>query len=320
MPRIGIDLGGTKIEGLALDDTGRELARRRIPAPRNDYRATIDAVAGLVAWLDGEIMPAGGRRAMNRTNTQASVGVGIPGAISPLTGLVKNANSTWLIGHPLDRDLAARIGRPVRLENDANCLALSEAADGAGAGCHTVFAAILGTGCGGGLVVEGRIVTGRHAAAGEWGHSPLPWPQAPTASGGEDERPGPDCYCGRRGCLETWLSGPGLAQDHARVTGNTLPAIEIAALAAAGSEAARATLDRHVDRLARGLAGVVNLLDPDVIVLGGGLSNMDHLYQRLPQRLAAWCFSPDVTTPIRRARHGDSSGVRGAAWLWPAPC
>ncbi|TWB80241.1 fructokinase [Nitrospirillum amazonense] len=313
MARIGIDLGGTKIEGLALGDQGEELARRRIPAPRDDYGATLAAVAGLVAWLDAEI------------RVPASVGVGIPGVLSPLTGLVKNANSTWLNGHALDRDLAAAIGRPVRLQNDANCLALSEAADGAGAGCRTVFAAILGTGCGGGVVVDGHIITGRHAAAGEWGHSPLPWPQPPDAPGEkpglgtrmEDERPGPTCYCGRRGCLETWVSGPGLADDHARATGRVLAAVEVAAMAASGDGPAQAALDRHVDRLARGLAGVVNLLDPDVIILGGGLSNMAHLYERLPRRLAAWCFSPDVTTPIRPARHGDSSGVRGAAWLWP---
>ncbi|TWB47180.1 ROK family protein [Nitrospirillum viridazoti] len=315
MARIGIDLGGTKIEGLALSDQGEELARRRISAPRDDYGATLAAVAGLVAWLDAEIgAPA-----------PASVGVGIPGVLSPLTGLVKNANSTWLNGHALDRDLTAAIGRPVRLQNDANCLALSEAANGAGAGCRTVFAAILGTGCGGGVVVDGRIITGQHAAAGEWGHSPLPWPQPSDAPGEEpgvgtrmeDERPGPACYCGRRGCLETWISGPGLADDYTRATGRVLTAVEVAALAASGDGPAQAALDRHVDRLARGLAGVVNLLDPDVIILGGGLSNMPHLYERLPRRLAAWCFSPDVATPIRPARHGDSSGVRGAAWLWP---
>ncbi|MDE1148140.1 MAG: ROK family protein [Azospirillaceae bacterium] len=308
MARIGIDLGGTKIEGLALDADGAEIARRRVPAPRGDYGATLAAVASLVAWLDGRI----------GAGSAAPVGVGIPGVLSPRTGLIKNANSTWLIGRPLDRDLAAAVGRPVRLENDANCLALSEAADGAGADCRTVFAAILGTGCGGGIVVDGRIVTGRHAAAGEWGHSPLPWPQpAGKMLGAEDERPGPACYCGRHGCLETWLSGPGLADDHARATGRRLAAVEVAALAAAGDAGAHAALERHLDRLARGLAGVVNLLDPDVIVLGGGLSNLAHLYGALPARLAAWCFSPDVDTPIRPARHGDSSGVRGAAWLWP---
>ncbi|WP_044563832.1 ROK family protein [Azospirillum sp. B4] len=311
MARIGIDLGGTKIEGLALGADGTELARRRIPAPRDDYRATLAAVAGLVDWLDQTIGTAG------EPPGTASVGVGIPGVVSPATGLVKNANSTWLIGHPLDRDLAAALGRPVRLENDANCLALSEAADGAGANCRTVFAAILGTGCGGGLVIDGRIVTGRHASAGEWGHGPLPWPQPAGPRTPEDERPGPACYCGRQGCLETWISGTGLADDHARITGRRLTAVEVATLAAAGDEPARAALDRHADRLARGLAGVVNLLDPDVIVLGGGLSNMPNLYEELPARLAAWCFSPDVTTPIRPARHGDSSGVRGAAWLWP---
>ena len=298
MIRIGIDLGGTKIEGIALDDAGRELARRRVATPQGDYDGTVAAIAGLVGWLEGA---SGGGR--------ASVGVGIPGTISPASGLIKNANSVWLIGRPFDRDLAAALGRPVRLQNDANCLAVSEAADGAGAGAAVVFAAILGTGCGGGIVVNGRALAGANAVAGEWGHSPLPWPE-------DGERPGPACYCGKRGCLESWVSGPALAADHARATGEALDAETIAAHAEAGDAAAAASLARLEGRLARGLATVVNLLDPDVIVLGGGLSNIGRLYHTLPRLLGAWCFSDAVVTPIRPARHGDSSGVRGAAWLW----
>jgi fructokinase len=295
--RIGIDLGGTKIEGIVLDDVGTERARRRIATPRGDYPGTIDALAGLVRQLEADTAPA------------EAVGIGIPGVVSPRTGLVKNANSTWLIGQPLDRDVAAAIGRPVRTQNDANCFAVSEAADGAGAGAAVVFGVIVGTGCGGGIVVDGRVLTGRHAIAGEWGHNPLPWPDA-------EEYPGPACFCGRSGCLERWISGPAFADDHARHAGERLPAPDIAARAAAGDAAARASLDRYVDRLARGLASVINLLDPDVIVLGGGMSNVAHLYDAVPARLQAWCFSDGIDTPIRPARHGDSSGVRGAAWLW----
>ena len=298
MIRIGIDLGGTKIEGIALDRGGRELARRRIATPREDYPGTVAAIAGLVASLEGAC--GGGR---------ASVGVGIPGTVSPATGLIKNANSTWLIGRPFDRDLEAALARPVRLQNDANCLAVSEAADGAGTGAAVVFAAILGTGCGGGIVVNGHVLTGANAVAGEWGHSPLPWPD-------DDERPGPPCYCGKCCCLESWVSGPALAADHARVTGENLSAEAIATRAEAGDGAASASLARLESRLARGLATVVNLLDPDVIVLGGGLSNIPRLYRTLPELLGRWCFSDTVVTPIRPARHGDSSGVRGAAWLW----
>jgi len=300
MTRIGIDLGGTKTEGILIDRAGRELARRRVATPRDDYDGTVATIVGLTRAL--EQMAGGGR---------ASVGVGIPGMISPASGLVKNANSTWLIGRPFDRDLAAALGRPVRLQNDANCLAVSEAADGAAAGAAVVFAAILGTGCGGGIVIDGKPLTGANAIAGEWGHSPLPWPE-------DAERPGPPCYCGKCGCLETWVSGTGLAADHARITGSVLDAPEIAARAEAGDPAAGATLARFLDRLARGLATVVNLLDPDVIVLGGGLSNIARLYDALPARLAGWCFSDAIATPIRPARHGDSSGVRGAAWLWRA--
>ncbi len=306
MIRIGIDLGGTKIEGVALGPDGTERARRRVPTPRHDYDGTVRAIAELAGRLEAEALEA-----VPGTTGRASVGVGIPGTISPRTGLVKNANSTWLIGHPLDRDLAERLGRPVRLENDANCFAVSEATDGAGAGARLVFGVIVGTGCGGGIVVDGRPLTGRNAIAGEWGHNPLPWPQ-PDAG----EWPGPACFCGRTGCLERWISGPGFAEDHARVTGRTLDAPAIVAAAAEGDATALASLDRYVDRMARGLATVINLLDPDVIVLGGGMSNVEALYAKLPERLAAWCFSDGIETPVRRALHGDSSGVRGAAWLW----
>ncbi|MGQ9365151.1 ROK family protein [Azospirillum sp. ST 5-10] len=304
MIRIGIDLGGTKTEGIALDPRGGALARRRVASPRGDYAATVRTIAGLVAALEEE---AGGAGAVG----SARVGVGIPGIVSPHNGLVKNANSTWLIGRPLDRDLAAALGRPVRIANDANCLAVSEAADGAAAGARVVFAAILGTGCGAGIVVDGRPLAGRNGVAGEWGHNPLPWPR-------DDERPGPACYCGKRGCLETFVSGPGFAADHAAATGQPLPAETIVARAAAGDAAARASLERLADRIARGLATVVGVLDPDVVVLGGGLSNVAFLYDALPPLVERWAFSDRVDTPIRRATHGDSSGVRGAAWLWPA--
>jgi fructokinase len=295
--RIGIDWGGTKMEAVALGDAGRVLARRRIATPQNDYGACIAAAAGLVRDLEAD------------TGREGTVGIGIPGAISPATGLVKNANSTWLNGRSLDRDMAAALGRPVRVENDANCLAVSEAVDGAGAGMGVVWAIILGTGVGSGIAIGGRALSGRHRIAGEWGHNPLPWP-AP------EEAPGPDCYCGRRGCLETWLSGPGLAADHARRTGARLRAEEIVAAMRAGEGEARATFDAFLDRLARGIAHGVNILDPDVIVLGGGLSNVDEIYRALAARTGAYVFSDAFTTPIVRSRHGDASGVRGAAWLW----
>jgi len=297
--RIGIDLGGTKIEGLALDAAGNEVARFRVPTPRGDYHGTVQAIASLVARLD------------QATGTVGTVGIGIPGVISPRTGLVKNANSTWLIGNPLDRDLAAAIGRPVRLENDANCFAVSEAADGAAAGARVVFGVIIGTGCGGGIVVDGRPLAGRNAIGGEWGHNPLPWL-------GPDEYPGPACFCGHHGCIETFVSGPGLQADHRGRTGETLTAAEIAACAEAGDEAAETSLTLYVDRLARALTGVVNILDPDVIVLGGGMSNVTRLYAELPPLMSRYCFSDGIDTPVLRARHGDSSGVRGAAWLWGA--
>jgi fructokinase len=293
--RIGIDLGGTKISGLVLDADGAERLRRRRASPRDDYGATLAAIRDLVAELEAA------------AGVRCSVGVGIPGAISPRTGLVKNANSTWLIGRPFDRDLAAALGRPVRLENDANCLAVSEAADGAAGGARVVFAVILGTGVGGGLALEGRPWRGPTAIAGEWGHNPLPWP-AP------EELPGRPCYCGRRGCLETWLSGPGLAADH----GAGLTGREVAALAAAGDAGGLAALARWRDRLGRGLATVVNVLDPEVVVLGGGLSQVPGLAAELPAAMAPYVFSDGFDTPVRVARHGDDSGVRGAAWLWPA--
>jgi len=296
--RIGIDLGGTKTEGILLDRQGNELARHRVPTPKGDYDGTVATVRDMVARLEGGI-PAGGK---------ATVGLGIPGAISPATGLVKNANSTWLIGKDFARDLVQALGRPVRIENDANCLAVSEATDGAGAGCGVVFAAILGTGCGAGIVVHGRPLGGRNAIAGEWGHNPLPWPT-------DAERPGPACYCGKHGCLETFVSGPAVAADHLAATGEALDAATILSRADSDPGCA-ATAERLVGRLARGLAVVVNLLDPDVIVLGGGLSNADLLYDRLPAAMEPWAFSDRLDTPVRRARHGDSSGVRGAAWLW----
>jgi len=295
--RIGIDLGGTKTEGIALSADGHERARRRVDTPR-DYAGTLDAVAGLVAHLEAV---AGAR---------GTVGVGIPGAISPATGVVKNANSTWLIGKPFGRDLERRLGRPVRVMNDANCFALSEAADGAGAGAAVVFGVILGTGVGGGLVIDGRCLTGANLVAGEWGHNPLPWPD-------DEERPGPPCYCGKRGCVETFLSGPGLERDHAARAGRAMTSREIVRAAATGDADAAATMARYHDRLARGLASVVNVVDPDVIVLGGGLSNVPGLAEAAEAQLGTYVFSDAVVTRVVRNRHGDSSGVRGAAWLWP---
>jgi fructokinase len=299
--RIGIDLGGTKTEGILLDQQGNQLARHRVPTLKGDYDGSVRTIRDLVARLEAEI-PAGGK---------ATVGLGIPGAISPATGLVKNANSTWLIGRDFTRDLTQALARPVRIENDANCLAVSEATDGAGAGCGVVFAAILGTGCGAGIVVHGRVLGGRNAIAGEWGHNQLPWPT-------DAERPGPGCYCGKRGCLENYVSGPAVAADHFAATGEKLDAATILTRAAdpSGDAGCKATADRLVGRLARGLAAVTNLLDPDVIVLGGGLSNAELLYERLPAAMQPWAFSDRLDTPVRRARHGDSSGVRGAAWLW----
>ncbi|HEX6960126.1 MAG TPA: ROK family protein [Ferrovibrio sp.] len=296
--RIGVDLGGTKIEAIALADDGTIRARRRVMAPRGDYDATIRAIRDLIHAIETE------------AGQQGPVGMGIPGVISPATGLVKNANSTWLIGRPLDRDLAAATGRRVRLANDADCFALSEASDGAGMGKAVVFGAILGTGVGGGLVVHGRPLGGPNAITGEWGHNPLPWSQP-------DERPGPPCYCGQNGCQETFLSGTGLCLDYERSTGRRLDGAEIVAAAEAGDVQAEQILQRYEHRLARGLAAIINVLDPDVIVLGGGLSNLARLYENVPKLWGAFVFSDVVVTPLVKNRHGDSSGVRGAAWLWP---
>ena len=297
--RIGIDLGGTKIELVVLHRDGNVRWRKRVPTPRHDYRATLEAIAALV------------REAEAAVGTTASIGIGTPGSPSPRDGRIRNANSTCLNGQALQHDLEALLERPLRLANDANCLAVSEAADGAAAGAHTVFAAILGTGVGGGIVIDGRLLVGANAVAGEWGHNPLPLPTV-------DDLPLPACYCGRAGCIETWLSGPGMSADHLRHGGEALDAATIAALAAAGDPACDATLARYEARLARALAGVINLLDPDVIVLGGGLSRIERLYVNVPRLWGAHVFSDQVVTRLLPARHGDASGVRGAAWLWPA--
>jgi fructokinase len=297
--RIGIDLGGTKIEGIAIDSTGRECVRCRVPTPNQDYGVMLRTIVDLVGCLEGE------------TGQCGSVGIGIPGAISPATGLVKNANTVILNGHALDRDLAQLLGRTVRVQNDANCFTLSEAFDGAGMGARVVFGVIVGTGTGGGVVVDGQVLTGRHAIAGEWGHNPIPWPN-------DDERPGPACYCGRAGCIEAFLAGPSLARDHERRFGVHLDAARIAALADLGDPQAVLTMTNYEDRMARCLASIINVLDPDVIVLGGGVSNIARLYREVPPLLRKYVFSDTVNTPVVQARHGDSSGVRGAAWLWPA--
>lgn len=295
--RIGIDLGGTKIEGIAIDETGEERYRTRIEAPRGDYRATLDAIAGLVRTIESE------------TGATGTIGVGIPGTISAASGLVKNANSTWLNGQPLARDLPGLLDRPVRFANDANCFALSEATDGAAAGARVVFGVILGTGTGGGLVIDGEVRAGANGIAGEWGHNPMPRPR-------DEEWPGPKCYCGRTGCIETFLSGPALTRDFESASGRRADPRDIVASAAAGDGAALHCLERYEDRLARALASVVNVIDPDVIVLGGGLSNIERWYASVPRRWSAHVFSDVVVTRIVRAQHGDASGVRGAAWLW----
>lgn len=293
MIRFGVDFGGTKIEAAALDSDGAFVARVRKPNPGN-YDEALEVVADLLA--DAETM-AGARA--------ERLGMGIPGSISPRTGLIRNANSVYLNGRAFEQDLVTRLKRPVRLANDANCLALSEAADGAGAGQGVVFAAILGTGCGGGVVVDGRIIEGRNGIGGEWGHTPLPWPRP-------EEYPGPACWCGRKGCLETWISGPAFALDAGRASGQ-----DAMSAAQVGDASALAALDRYIDRTGRALAAMCDLLDPDVIVLGGGMSNVEALYERLPAAMAPHVFSDTFETPVRKAMHGDSSGVRGAVWLWP---
>ena len=297
--RIGIDLGGTKIEGVALDREGTIMSRRRVPTPQGDYDGTVHAIVDVVRQLESEL------------GAHGSVGVGMPGIVSPATGLVKNANSVCLNGRTLDRDLEAALSREVRIENDANCFALSEASDGAAAGRSCVFGVILGTGTGGGVVVNGHVLRGPNAVGGEWGHNPLPWPEPA-------ELPGSECYCGLRGCIETWLSGPGLARDYERAAGHSENPVEIVNRANSREPAAVSCLDRYVHRLARALATIINVLDPDAVVLGGGLSGIDRLYTDVPRHWSKFVFSDRVDTELLRPRFGDSSGVRGAAWLWPA--
>ena len=297
--RIGIDLGGTKIEGRVFDAAGRELDRLRVSTPREDYLGTVHAIADVATSLE------------TRVGSKGTVGVGIPGSIVKSTGLVKNANSTWLNGMPLEADLTRHMGREVRCANDANCLAVSEATDGAGAGFPVVFGVILGTGCGGGVAINGRVHGGPNGIGGEWGHNALPM-QRP------EEFPGPPCYCGQVGCMEKWVSGTGLEQDYLRTTGEPMRGPEIVRLSESGDATAEAALQRLEDRLARGLSNVMNLLDPDCIVVGGGLSHLDRIYANLPALIAAYTFGKGCETPIRKAIHGDASGVRGAAWLWPA--
>jgi predicted NBD/HSP70 family sugar kinase len=295
--RLGIDLGGTKIEIVALDAAHAVLLRRREPTPAGDYAATLELIARLVRDAEAEL------------GVRGSIGVATPGALSPATGRLRNSNSTCLNGQPLKDDLERLLAREVRLENDANCFALSEAVDGAAAGARVAFGVILGTGVGGGIAVDARVLHGANAIAGEWGHNPLPWPT-------DDERPGPPCYCGKNGCVETFLSGPGLSLDHQLVSGERLDAATIAERAGQGDVACERTLARYEHRLARALATVINVLDPEVIVLGGGLSNLERLYRNVPVLWTPWIFSDVVRTTLVKNAHGDSSGVRGAAWLW----
>lgn len=295
--RIGIDLGGTKIEIVALDNQGNTLLQRRIPTPKGDYDHSVQAVTELVVAAEAQL------------GSRCSVGIGMPGSFSPTTGLVRNANSTWLNGRPFDQDLQHRLAREIRFANDANCLALSEATDGAGAGCPVVFAIIIGTGVGGGLALNGAVHQGRNLVAAEWGHTPLPWMTT-------DEYPGPPCYCGRRGCIETFVSGTGFSRDYFEHTGRQLTGEAIISAANSGDSEAQACFNRYQERLARAMAGVTNTLDPDVFVLGGGMSNLQPLYSNLPSLISKAVFGGEFTTPIRPAQHGDASGVRGAAWLW----
>ena len=297
--RIGIDLGGTKIEGVVLDNGGHELARKRVPTPSGDYQGTVVSIRDLIESLCTEAV----------VDDRTPVGIGIPGALSPTTGLIKNANSTCLIGEPFDIYLAEATGRNIRLANDADCFTISEATDGAGQGFSTVFGVILGTGCGGGFFIEGKLLTGPNAITGEWGHNPLPWAS-------DAERPGPECYCGKQGCIETFVSGPGLSRAYEELTSTSKTAAEVAVLAEADDEAAAQALSLYDTRLARALAGVINVLDPHVIILGGGVSNIDRLYKTIPQLWGQWVFSDEAIAPLKQNRHGDSSGVRGAAWLW----
>ena len=295
--RIGIDMGGTKIEGIALADSGEELLRIRIKSPRHDYEATVEAITGIVHRIEAE------------TDQKGTVGIGIPGAISPQTGLVKNANSTWIIGRQFDVDLENALARKIRLENDANCLAVSEAVDGAGAGAKVVFAIIIGTGCGGGIAIDQKVHGGLHSIAGEWGHISLGWMRP-------EEYPGVDCYCGQRGCLETFISGTGFENEYEKQTGVHKSGHEIAELLEQNDVDAEKVAQIYENRLARAIATAVNIMDPDVLVLGGGMSNLSRIYKNLPALVQKWTFGGEFTTPIRPAKHGDSSGVRGAAWLW----
>jgi fructokinase len=295
--RIGIDMGGTKIEGIALADSGEELLRIRIKSPRHDYEATVEAITGIVHRIEAE------------TDQKGTVGIGIPGAISPQTGLVKNANSTWIIGRQFDVDLENAMERKIRLENDANCLAVSEAVDGAGAGAKVVFAIIIGTGCGGGIAIDQKVHGGLHSIAGEWGHISLGWMRP-------EEYPGVDCYCGQRGCLETFISGTGFENEYEKQTGVHKSGHEIAELLEQNDVDAEKVAQIYENRLARAIATAVNIMDPDVLVLGGGMSNLSRIYKNLPALVQKWTFGGEFTTPIRPAKHGDSSGVRGAAWLW----
>lgn len=297
--RLGIDLGGTKIEARVLDDRGRELGRRRVPTPAGDYEATVESVVEIVRIMERELGPV------------ETIGIGTPGSIDPVTGLLRNSNSTALNNRPFDVDLTEALGREIRMANDADCFVVSEAADGAGRGADPVFAVILGTGVGGGIVANGKLLSGPNRIAGEWGHNRMPWPDA-------HETPGPSCYCGLSGCIETFLSGPGLERDHEAHAGARLGAAEIAAAAESGDGAALATMERYQDRLARALASVINVIDPEVIVLGGGVSNIKSLYTAVPERWVEFVFSANVLTRLEPAAHGDSSGVRGAAWLWQA--
>ena len=299
--RIGIDLGGTKIEAIALDEKGIELLRRRIQTPRDDYTATINAITGLVHYIEQQCSDTG------------TVGIGIPGAMSSKTGLVKNANSTWITGKPLQLDLEQQLSRPIKIENDANCFVVSEATDGAAVGCEIVFGVIIGTGTGAGIAINSKPLTGENAIAGEWGHNPLPWPEA-------NELPGTECYCGRRGCIETWLSGPGFSRHYRNSRGTNIDQdispVDIVEIAAQGDTHAENALQKYEFRLARSLASVINILDPNVIVLGGGMGNIKRLYENVPKLWGEYVFSDQVTTRLLLPVHGDSSGVRGAAWLW----
>ncbi|EME1043304.1 fructokinase [Salmonella enterica] len=299
--RIGIDLGGTKTEVIALDDAGEQRFRHRLPTPREDYQQTIETIAALVDMAE------------QATGQTGSVGIGIPGSLSPYTGVVKNANSTWLNGQPFDNDVSRRLKREVRLANDANCLAVSEAVDGAAAGAQTVFAVIIGTGCGAGVALNGLAHIGGNGTAGEWGHNPLPWMD-------DDElryREEIPCYCGKQGCIETFISGTGFATNYQRLSGKALKGDEIIRLVDTQDAVAELAISRYELRLAKALAHVVNILDPDVIVLGGGMSNVERLYKTVPSLMKSFVFGGECDTPVRKAQHGDSSGVRGAAWLWP---